>query len=220
MSANLMSLARSGGKFLKLFGDRKMMKQLPYDAEVEYLESTGTQWIDTGVEPTQELAFNCSFAFEGITPELGYGNVFGSRYSSTIREYQLTGFDNGSIGIGTRNSKLGFYSGVKHTVSFDGANTVNINGVSRSITTSTCAPTTGSIVLFGIRQNGSLDQLSEAKIYALKFTINSTTLRDFIPVRLTNDNGKIEGAFYDKVSGQLFGNAGTGAFIIGPDKTI
>ena len=29
MSANLMSLARSGGKFLKLFGDRKMMKQLP-----------------------------------------------------------------------------------------------------------------------------------------------------------------------------------------------
>ena len=40
MSANLMSLARSGGKFLKLFGDRKMMKQLPYYCEVEYLEST------------------------------------------------------------------------------------------------------------------------------------------------------------------------------------
>ena len=29
MSANLMSLARSGGKFLKLFGDRKMMKTTP-----------------------------------------------------------------------------------------------------------------------------------------------------------------------------------------------
>ena len=29
MSANLMSLARSGGKFLKLFGDRKMMKTVP-----------------------------------------------------------------------------------------------------------------------------------------------------------------------------------------------
>ena len=23
-------------------------KQLPYDAEVEYLESSGTQWINTG----------------------------------------------------------------------------------------------------------------------------------------------------------------------------
>ena len=61
MSANLMSLARSGGKFLKLFGDRKMMRQLPYDAEVEWLKSTGKQWIDTGVEPAQDLAFNCSF---------------------------------------------------------------------------------------------------------------------------------------------------------------
>ena len=29
---------------------------------------------------------------------------------------------------------------------------------------------------------------------------------------------KIEGAKYDKVSGQLFRNDGTGAFIIGPDK--
>ena len=37
MSANLMSLARSGGKFLKLFGDRKMVKQLPYDEEVEWI---------------------------------------------------------------------------------------------------------------------------------------------------------------------------------------
>ena len=190
-------------------------KALPYDAEVEYLESTGTQWIDTGVEPTQELAFNCSFAFEGITLEFGYGNVFGSRYAARKMEYQLTGYENGSIGIGTRNSNLGFYSGVKHTVSFDGANTVNINGVSRSITTSTCAPTTGSIVLFGIRQNGSVLQLSKAKIYALKFTINSTTLRDFIPVR----KGTV-GYIYDRVSGELFGNAGTGDFVIGPDKTI
>ena len=29
MGANLMSLAQSGGKFLKLFGDRKMMKTMP-----------------------------------------------------------------------------------------------------------------------------------------------------------------------------------------------
>lgn len=27
------------------------------------------------------------------------------------------------------------------------------------------------------------------------------------------------GYMYDRVSGELFGNAGTGAFVIGPDKT-
>ena len=44
---------------------------------------------------------------------------------------------------------------------------------------------------------------------------NGLTVRDFIPVRV----GDV-GYMYDRVSGDLFGNAGTGAFIIGPDKTI
>ena len=61
MSENLMSLAQSGGKFLKLFGDRKMMKRLPYDAEVEYLESTGTQWIDTEIIPNSDYGFEIKF---------------------------------------------------------------------------------------------------------------------------------------------------------------
>ena len=37
---------------------------------------------------------------------------------------------------------------------------------------------------------------------------------DFLPVRVVT-----VGYMYDRVSGQFFGNAGTGAFIIGPDKT-
>ena len=49
MSANLMSLARSGGKFLKLYGDRKMVRPLPYLRRVAYLESHGNEWIGTGI---------------------------------------------------------------------------------------------------------------------------------------------------------------------------
>ena len=52
---------------------------------------------------------------------------------------------------------------------------------------------------------------SAIRINNLKFG----TLFDFIPVR--------KGTFgytYDRIAGQLFGNSGTGAFIIGPDKTI
>jgi hypothetical protein len=36
---------------------------------------------------------------------------------------------------------------------------------------------------------------------------------DLVPVRIGN-----VGYMYDKVSGKLFGNAGTGNFILGPDK--
>ena len=41
---------------------------------------------------------------------------------------------------------------------------------------------------------------------------------DAIPVRFTNESSQSEGAMYDRVSGQLFRNAGTGSFVIGPDK--
>lgn len=52
------------------------------------------------------------------------------------------------------------------------------------------------------------------------FTIekNNEILIALKAVRFTNEDGVSEGAMYDKVSGQLFRNAGTGAFIIGPDK--
>ena len=54
--------------------------------------------------------------------------------------------------------------------------------------------------------------------YAI-FEQDDSVVRDFIPVRFTNEDGESEGAMFDKVSGQLFRNSGTGAFIVGPDKT-
>jgi hypothetical protein len=41
--------------------------------------------------------------------------------------------------------------------------------------------------------------------------------RDYIPVRVGSGAGAV-GYLFDRVSGQLFGNAGTGDFTIGPDK--
>ena len=36
---------------------RKVVRPLPYDAEIEYLESTGTQHIQTGIYPNTNLAY-------------------------------------------------------------------------------------------------------------------------------------------------------------------
>ena len=40
---------------------------------------------------------------------------------------------------------------------------------------------------------------------------------DFIPVRVGSGANAV-GYLYDRVSGELFGNMGSGAFVIGPDK--
>lgn len=51
-----------------------------------------------------------------------------------------------------------------------------------------------------------------AKIAFVQVYDGDTLLRDFVPVRI----GDV-GYMYDKVTKQLFGNDGTGAFVLGPD---
>lgn len=65
----------------------------------------------------------------------------------------------------------------------------------------------------------SSERHQRTSVKTARIVSTGTVLFDAIPVRFTNENGVSEGAMYDRVSGKLFRNVGTGAFIIGPDKT-
>lgn len=70
-------------------------------------------------------------------------------------------------------------------------------------------PTTKSMQLFGA--NGNF--LSSAKLYSCQIhDANNNVLADFIPVRKG-----IVGYLYDRISKILFGNSGTGNFVLGND---
>ena len=69
---------------------------------------------------------------------------------------------------------------------------------------------TNPIALFNV-YNGSFQ--SNARLYSAIIKDGDTVVFDAIPVRVGTT-----GYLYDKISGQLFGNAGTGSFILGPDK--
>ena len=69
-----------------------------------------------------------------------------------------------------------------------------------------------SLWLFGA--NGSTSEKTNGRISSCKIYHSGAIVCDFIPVRV----GTV-GYMYDRVSGQLFSNQGTGAFVIGPDKT-
>ena len=194
----------------KAFLGQKLVWQkttgLPYDAEVEYLESTGTQWIDTGIRPAQNLSF--AVEFNNLNVNVGYGNVFGSRLGSNNNEYQVTLYNGGSVGVGTRYSGLRFYANEINTIIYNGIDELNINGTVKKIVPQSCELANGNILLFGISQNGVETQLANCRIYNVKFG----NVRDMIPVR----KGGV-GYMYDRVSKQLFGNQGSGNFIVGPD---
>ena len=209
MSANLMSLARSGGKFLKLFGDRKMMKQLPYDAEVEYLESTMTQWVDTGyvLSASDRIVVQAYFQTD---------DNYGGRVLLGVVNPKLwitTGLcrfnDENSASI-NKLRKLGAWNSISIDKDY-----CTCNGTAVHMSKGTFLDNSLSLWLF--RANTASEDLGKTngRIASCKIYRSSVLVRDFIPVRV----GTV-GYMYDRVSGELFGNSGTGAFIIGPDKAI
>lgn len=199
---------------------------LPYDAEVEYIESTTGQYIDTG-KSLLDGDVNIHFALTttgGDRPHFGYG-VYGSWKGSSVvglsagfgvRQYGgkfRISNGNGSLLLTDINIDL-----LPHTIStvdnliyFDGT----YLGVRGKVTT-IGVDTVDNITIGGYRQGGLFVSGSG---YVRTYSCTIGTGLDLIPVRFTNENGVSEGAIYDRVSGQLFRNAGTGAFIIGPDKT-
>lgn len=218
MSTNLMSLASSGGKFLKLFGDRKMMKPLPYDAEVEYLESTGTQWIDTGIKRNRDDEFFVDFQFPNQTQSQEHSTVYGYEINSIdrfmFRRFGTFGFygytNTGFLSIApfdTERHRCFAQCGVGF--SFDGVFTINKyqNGDASS-----------NMFLFACATSNDTyaNAFGEVRIFSYYQKRNGDKIIDLIPVL----DREMRPAMYDRVTGKLFYNKGTGEFLIGPDKTI
>ena len=189
---------------------------LPYDAEVEYIETSGTQRINTGV------------LLSGITGKAGSHIVLSLDLTNTTRgTYQVNGWGNNPQ-LGIRAGTTAYWqnyatgnqavqpnvnyvvtldlSGVKGVLKVDGYNDLTAGGNTSSVTRPFVI---GAMVAAnGTYQNPIWEKIRFCKIYDA-----DTLVFDAIPVRVNTT-----GYLYDKVSGVLFGNEGTGDFIVGPDK--
>ena len=182
-------------------GAKKLVTRLPYDSEVEYLESTGTQYIDTGITPDINGISKISFmptvssspvvwGCQNFTETSGYGRYFTiSGVSSTAYRPVGNVYD-----IELNGETDSYY----------------VNGVLQSSSSSFFkVSASGNCWLFGRSDNGNLESV---RIYSTSFAVGGIIVRDFIPVRVGTT-----GYMYDRVSGKLFDNQGSGNFIVGPD---
>ena len=182
---------------------------LPYDAEVEYLESTGTQWIDTGIIATENTRIKATL----MTLSTGNKNWFGGQvmpeksgfvFNSYFDKLEYLFGNSGWVLVGVSNVVSRIF-----TVDF-GKDGLVINGKSVSTPSYTTFPRQSASIKIFIRDGGNA--YINGRLYDLHIYQSGVIVRDYIPVR----DGTV-GYLYDRVSGRFFGNAGTGAFIIGPD---
>lgn len=187
---------------------------LPYDAEVEYLESTGTQWIDTGIVGVGGLSIELHFTpvYPTVT---SYQDYFGASDGDNVKGYRCRNYGTTEWRAAINAGGMADYSvplidSVNKLSFSQGA--VSVNGVIYFSAGSSY--TTYSLYLFAFNNGGSVYRKSAMRLHLF----NVAGQIDLVPVRFTNEQGVSEGAMYDRVSGQLFRNQGTGAFVIGPDK--
>ena len=188
---------------------------LPYDAEVEYLESNGTQYIDpvvslVGPEPRVRFKMRMTVNEDRDQISTTSGLYFRINFNGGGTCYYRYG-DNAS-----RTWNTYTHADIFEFNDFDIGSKCLVNG--EVLYEANPVPefiSPAAIMLFRGRNFASVC-LGYVKIYQG----DGSLIRDFFPVRFTNENGVSEGAMYDRVSGQLFRNAGTGAFVIGPDKTV
>ncbi len=199
---------------------RVASKGLPYDAEIEYLQSSGTQYIDTGYAFSDDYSWEVDL--EGMNSN---STAFGARASSVRTSVLYYSVTNGMVvnmagyNGSTTPFKLGSLTS-RHTIRMSvsqNKGAVWVDDEKKYGDTSFNGSYISSVsqALFATKYgDNDFRDITESKIYSVKMWQGSDLVRDYIPVRVGTT-----GYMYDKVSGQLFGNAGTGDFILGPDKT-
>ena len=179
--------------------------------EVEYIESTGTQYINTGIIPSSDDRFIIDW--ELINAISGNNStimgVSDGNASCQIRAYGLASF--GSTWLQTENSPvpnghLTFYRGV---VEYS-------DGRRRTWSPGSYESPSNAIILCGLLTNGVLNENATIQMRVRKFEAmhSGVTLCKLVPCYRKSD--QIPG-MYDTVKRVFIANAGTGEFIVGAD---
>lgn len=188
----------------------KSSPALPYDAVISYIESSGTQYIDP--EVVSGNATDITMSMHILSADASK-RLIGS--SNTSFEYYLSSSSKLSVrsnNAATNSSKTPGTGG-RHTYRISNStNKYYYDSTSYNFTHNGTSYQGASLYLL-IRPSTSSTGIN-ARLYRCTINEGDTLLRDFIPVRKDGI-----GYLYDRVSGELFGNAGTGSFTLGSDVT-
>lgn len=212
--------------------------------QVEYIESSGTQCINTNYYWQSEVTR--VYAKFNITAQAAYRSLWGNEEyvnGSTSTRYF------GGIPHGGANSSYSYYVGAgsatgltlpedtnitletfttsdkKISIIKDGTTILNAKSYSGTVQTHSVATAvtnnTGKIFIFANHNSGTSGNTSTGtqivagmRLYSFKMWDNNVLVRNFIPCYRKSDN--VIG-LYDLVNGTFYTNAGSGTFIKGND---
>lgn len=177
---------------------------------LEYIQSSGTQYVDTGFQPNQDTRVFCDAVF--VASSTAYW-LFGARNGTQDRTFGFLTYSNqyrSDYNTSPNEYLTGVQSG-RFTVDKDG-NVTKINGETAKTATAGTFQCTHNLYLLANNNNGTVGGQCSATLYACQIYDNGTIVRDYIPCQTTAG----EVGLWDDVNSVFYGNAGTGTFTAGP----
>lgn len=221
----------SGGTITPTFADLKELQNdtavgitLPSDIvstepvlpdgykQIEYIEASGTQYIDTGFKPNQNTRFEVDMNITNTNC-----HVFGARTSYLNKAFVLFWASNSDFCIQMANSK--FNGGA-----FDTTKRYKVTMTSSQLFLDDNLQVSYSVGDFQCEQNAwlmscyssSASEYARGKLYSAKIYDGNTLVRNFIPCK---NQSEVVG-MYDLVNSKFYGNSGSGSFIAGSELPI
>lgn len=193
---------------------------------LNYLESTGTQYIDTDVIlDTSKLTIEIDIIICKLPSKGKWATITATQTGSYARGGNIQLYSMGKTQSFSTGGNISADKGLiwgdtnlntmyRYCVTWDDDKKTikgSMNGIEKYFNFSGTIVTNLSLFLFAKNTMGILTELSEAKIFDLKIYKDNTIVRNFVPALDTANKP----CLYDTVSKQPFYNQGAGEFLYG-----
>ena len=182
--------------------------------QLAYIESSGTQYIDTGFSQNQDSRIVIKAQATEVSDTAW---MFGGRRSNTSATMGVFWWTSNEMWTAdyNGNAQRTEFEGVGRTellnVDFN-RNILTVNGEVKNFSAaefqSNCP-----LVLLAVNTSGTVSGYISAKLYACQIYDDGTLARQYVPCRREADGAV---GLYDQASGAFCANAGTGSFAAGP----
>lgn len=182
--------------------------------EIEYIESSGTQYLDTAFKPNNNTRLVCDI--DMLSTNAATVPIFGGRdqQSSSKNSFCLWKINETAYRSDYNATTGNINITPNGRASIDkNKNVTTINGVSGTISAATFQSTT-TLVLFSNNSLGTIDKRkAKLKLYSCQIYDNGNLVRDFIPAKMETS----EIGLYDVVNDLFFEGSGSDSLIAGPE---
>lgn len=198
-----------GYERVKIERGTKPASRLPEGyTEVQYIQSTETQYVDTGFKPNQDSRVLIKLS----TSETGSHTVFGADIDWVDNGFALgVGFTHYGKETGTIS---GLNNGSPHEVDFN-KNIISMDGSTVLTMGASTFSVPHNLALFANNRAGGIQEKTTMVLYYCRIYDGNTIIRDYIPCK--NAAGAV--GLYDLIGQKFYGNAGTGSFTAGSAVT-